>query len=466
MRKSIDISKHLAAFIADTTYEDLPKKTVEMTKRSILDAIGVTLAASGLYAPCRAFAEMAVESAPGNEATILGFQLKAKAEHAAFANGAMAHAMDFEDAHDKALLHPNAAAFPAALAIAEARGRVSGKSFITAMAVGCDLVCRMGLAMEEITTRDGWYLPPIVGAFGAAAAVGKLLALSPAQIVDAFSLTLCQATCSAELQDSPHSDVRAVRDAFAARSGLVAALLAEKGVRGFDFPFEGKAGFFNLYVGGRYDPSVLINGLGQSFEGENISFKPWPACRGTHPFIEAALKIRLENCIQSEDIASVRTVSSPFSRMLTEPASAKRRPKTAIDAKFSIPFGVATALAYGDVKLLHFFPERLTEPTVLQLVDRIHCNIDESLSQKDAAKGLVEITLKDGTKVSQGIDVPLGNPANPIPSKALVDKFFDCAGLAAQKLPESRIRQIADGFLNLEKVDDIRLLAQAFAPGT
>jgi 2-methylcitrate dehydratase PrpD len=123
-------SAMLAKYVADTVYEDLPGKAIEMAKMSLLDALGVTLAAGGLCKECSAFVEIATESGGKKESTILGFGERVPAHMAAFANGAMAHALDFEDAHDLALVHPNAPTVPAALATAESAGNLSGKRFI------------------------------------------------------------------------------------------------------------------------------------------------------------------------------------------------------------------------------------------------------------------------------------------------------------------------------------------------
>ena len=142
-------SAALAKYVANSVFEDLPEKAVAMTKMSFLDALGVTLAAGGLCDECSAFVEIALESGGNEESTILGFGKRVPAHMAAFANGAMAHALDFEDAHDLALVHPNAATVPAALAMAESIGHVGGKDFIVALAVGCDIVCRLGLAFQE-----------------------------------------------------------------------------------------------------------------------------------------------------------------------------------------------------------------------------------------------------------------------------------------------------------------------------
>ena len=145
----MSISKQLAQYITDAVYDDLDDITIETTKKSLLDALGVTLAASGLNDACLVFVDLAERSGGKPESTIIGFDAKVPMIAAAFANGAMAHALDFEDAHDTALVHPNAAAIPAALAAAEALGAVDGKQFIAAVAVACDLVCRLGLAFTK-----------------------------------------------------------------------------------------------------------------------------------------------------------------------------------------------------------------------------------------------------------------------------------------------------------------------------
>ena len=452
MNESATIAKH----VANTVYEDLPDKAVAMTKMSFLDALGVTLAAGGLCDECSAFVEVALESGGNEESTILGFGKRVPAHMAAFANGAMAHALDFEDAHDLALVHPNAANVPAALAMAESIGQVNGKDFIAALAVGCDIVCRLGLAFKENPGEYGWYIPPILGSFGAAAAAGKILNLDDTGVLDAFSLTLCQSTCSAELRYSPHSDVRSIRDAFAAKAGVLAARLAQKGIKGFDHPFEGKAGLFRLYSNGRYDGLRLIEGLGTKFEGANISFKPWPACRGTHTYIEAALHILKEHALSPDDIVDVRVIVSSFNRMLCEPDNIKKAPQAVIDAKFSIPFTVATALYYKEVGLEHFTPERLKDENVLKLAQKIRYDLDPDLGLRDATRGFLEIRTKDNQTYAKRVDQAYGHPANPVSDKDLVAKFMSCADKARAKISTAKLDELVKRILALEETRDIR----------
>lgn len=444
----------LARHISDIDYDDIPRDAVEVTKKSLLDGLGTILAGGGLGEGCRQFVTLAIQAGGREESTIIGYNTRGPACMAAFANGSMAHAIDFEDTHDLAQVHPNAAVIPAALAIAESIGNVSGKDLITALALGSDIVCRLGLALKEDPIKYGWYMPPILGAFGAATAAGKLLGLNQEQILDAHSLTLCQATCSAELTDSPRSMVRAIRDAFSTKAGVLSAQLAGMGITGFNRPIEGNSGFFRLYAREAYDLAILTDKLGTVFEGANVSFKPWPSCRGTHPFIEEALQLLNRYKIKVADIDEILIVMGPSSmhEILCEPLETKRCPVTAIDAKFSIPFTVATALFYGEVALKHFDQQALYNNGVLEIARRITYRVDESLGEKP---GFLIVKIGRDEIESEKIEYAYGHPHNPVSQDILISKFMDCAGYSANPVPEHNLRKLVQLILNLEDVKNI-----------
>jgi 2-methylcitrate dehydratase PrpD len=268
-----NVTEAIAHHVATTPFRALSRATIEVTTRSLLDGIGVMLAASGMCREVDAFVAIARSMGGRNErASILGHWDRVSAPAAAFANGAMAHALDYEDAFDAAPAHPNASLIPAALASAQAFGPVSGETFVTAMAIGCDLACRLALSAGAGLEEGGWYPPPIFGAFGATAAVARLLGLSPREVSDAFSILLCQNVCPGEIKYSGASPIRAVREAFPAQAAVMSALLAKQGISGFAQPFEGRAGFFRLFAGGRFDMRALLEGLGETFHGERVSF--------------------------------------------------------------------------------------------------------------------------------------------------------------------------------------------------
>ncbi|MBN1848419.1 MAG: MmgE/PrpD family protein [Deltaproteobacteria bacterium] len=459
-------SQTLAKYIVDTDYNDLPTDVVDITKKSFLDGLGVMLGASGLGEGCQQFVSIAAAMGGKTESTILGTNTKVPSYMAAFANGSMSHALDFEDLG--AGIHPNASAIPAALAIAEAKGDVNGKDLVTALALGCDIVCRLSLARsrEEDPLTAGWYIPPILSAYGATTAVSKLLGLSPEEIVDAFSLTLCQATCSAELIHSPKSLIRSVRDAFAAKAGVLSALLAQKGIKGFDHPIEGKAGFFALYSNNKYNPDILTHKLGEEFESRNIRFKPWPSCGGTHPYAEEALQIANQYNINPNDIEEIRLLvgTKPIHTMLYEPIDRKKNPKTAIDAKFSIPFVVAAALKDKSVKLDHFLPQALEDQMILNLTQKITYEIQPQFDYHMLeTQGLVHVKTKQEEIQSTRVEFLYGHSNNPMSNEALVEKFIDCATHSTGRISENYLKKAAQMILSLENLDNVREVVECLA---
>src|SRR5688572_1216919 len=327
-----DISGAIAEYVASTPFSALPEATVEATRRSLLDGIGVMLAASGMSEEVAPFLSMARSLGGPPEAVILGCGDWVSATAAAFANGALAHASDYEDAFDPAPAHPNASVIPAALAIAQSQGPIDGETFLTAMAIGCDLTCRLALSAGDALEEGGWYPPPILGAFGAAAAAARLMRFTPEQVLSVFSLMLCQTACPGEIKYSASTSIRAVREAFAAQAAVTSAGLVARGVQGFTHPFEGRGGFFQVYAGGRYDRHSLLDGLGTRFHGEQVTFKLWPCCRGTHAYLQVAESLSRRHRFHWRDIASIRLVIGDVQRMLCEPQERRRAPSRAIDA--------------------------------------------------------------------------------------------------------------------------------------
>ena len=447
------VSDLLATNVAQVDYSQLPSAAVDAAKRSLLDAIGVMLGASGLGEGCGAFAELARESGGPAECSILGFDDKGPLLPTVLANGALAHALDFEDAFDEAPCHPNAALIPVALALAEARGPIPGRTFLAALTVGCDLVCRLALALANDPGEFGWYTPPILGAFGAAAAAARLMQLSAEQTRDALSLTLCQSTCSAELKYSRRSVVRAVRDGFSAHAGLLSALLAQRGVTGFEQPIEGRAGLYALYARGACNAGVLLDRLGSEFYGAQISFKPWPSCRGTHALIEGALVLRARQPWSVADIDRIVTRGSSVQQMLSEPREQKLKPQTAIEAKFSIPFTVATALVHGEVTLDRFTPAELLDQRVLALAQRVTFECDASRRHADG--GEIRITLNDGRTFQTRIDHASGHCSRPLDWTVLIDKFRTCAAHALYPPTPLVVDRLVKTIRNLEQFDDV-----------
>ncbi len=461
MSASPDLSAILARHLRSA---EVPADARAVTKRAVMDAIAVMSAASGLGEGCEAFAAVARESGESGLCGVLGFDFCTSPIMAAFVNGAMAHALDFEDTHDATLVHPHAAAVPAALAAAEFAGGVSGRDFLDAVAVGADISCRLALGLTESVEKRGFYFIPMLSAYGAAAAAARILKLSESEIVQSFALASCQAVFSDALVAYPPSHLRAVRDGFSARAGVTAALLARRGVEAFARPIEGPSGLYANYAWGKYDAARLLHELGAEFEGAKVSFKPWPSCRGTHAFVEAALSLLKDDTVQTDRIARIDVTVSSFFAVLCEPPEQKRRPATAIDAKFSIPFTVAVALAQGDVGLRDFSRERLGDPKLHALADKVHHRVEPAWPFEQSTRGALQLSLHDGRRFSREVIDPLGYPHHPMDEAASQRKFEDCLASARHPLDPVSAHRLLQRLDRLEEISDIReLLVQSTA---
>ena len=448
-----DVTHMLAALGPD----DLTPSARTAAKHVLLDAVGVMLGASGMAGEVGAFIALARAMGDG-PCRILGTDYRAAPGMAALANGAMAHALDYEDAFDLAPGHPNASLVPALIALAQFRGPVSGPRFLTALVAGCELSCRMGLALRQKMEVGGWYPPPILAGHGAALGAAHLLGLGPQGMADALSLALCQVTMPGEIKYSQRTVIRAIREGFPAQAAVQAALLAQQGVAGFEEPLEGRAGFFALYAGGQYAPEVLLAPLEGAFWIEHLTFKPWPSCRGTHPYIEMALALRDQHGFAHSDVTAIEVGVGPMQRMLVEPLARKRAPEVAIDAKFSVPFCTSAALVTGAIGLDSFGEAQLRDPAILALAAKVDFTQPDSAENWRGDAGTLAITLANGQVLRAALDRARGTPDNPLGEAALVEKFADCASRAAQPLPEAKARELAARILALEECTDVGAL--------
>jgi len=451
------ISDILSRHIAAMSPAALPAATLASAKRVLLDASGVMLAASGMAEEPRAFIAAAKAGGAG-PCAILGTAERVSAPMAALANGAMAHTLDYEDAFDRVPGHPNASLVPALIALVQMEGAVDGPRFLTALATGCDFACRMAVALRRPMEAGNWYPPPMLGGFGAVAGAANLLGLSAEQTRDALSLMLCQTVMPGEIKYSQGTVIRAVREAFPAQAAVMSALLAREGVAGFEQPLEGRAGFYALFAGGEFDSSDLTDGLGQRFWIEQLTFKPWPSCRGTHPFIELALNLLASHGFDPQRITAIDVAVDDVQQMLVEPAERKAAPQVAIDAKFSIPFVIAIALARGRVSLDDFDRTALADPQLLALTAKVSATVAPETGWKRGCGGRMIIRMDDGRQFEAVTGDALGSPERPLDDGQLVAKFIDCAARAAQPLSADAAAHFAQQILSLEDCADVGAL--------
>lgn len=456
-----DVGYTLAANIASVKFEDIPDATIDITKRTILDTLGTIIGGSGAGAGVKELVELVRDGGGKQESSVIGHNLKTNAWMAAFANGAMAHALDYDNVHDDAFTHPSTSTVPAAFAVAERKGTVTGKDFITAVALADDLHCRLGYSLAragDFSSQGAWMPPLALGGFAAAAVSAKLLGLDVEGIVDAFGIAFNRTGGSLEIIHDPGL-LRGLYAAFPGITGVLAAVMAERGIPGIKTAFEGKAGLFNVYFRGIYDRDSLTAGLGKIFEGAGVSFKPWPSCRFTNAYVDATLQIVREQDLRPEDVEEVVAYYEAENvKNCCEPLAVRRNPETPPEAKLSVPFTIAMAIALRRIEIGDFASETIRSPVIRGLAQRVTPKHDSGLRSlsKTMLPAVVEIRTKGGKEYTKRVDLVYGHPRNPMTWDDLEAKFRDCASFAAKPIPETGLDHVVEMIKTLEAVQDVR----------
>jgi 2-methylcitrate dehydratase PrpD len=460
----MDVVYDLVRNIIKTRYEDLSPEVVEATKMSILDTLGVTVAASTLGQGCKEIVDLVKDSGAKGKSSILGYGGRVPSWMAGLANGSMTHQLDYDDVREDARVHPGPSSVIPTFALAEELGNITGKDVLTAVATGIDLISRMGksIVLSKQGHATDWHLPLLFGYYGAAAASGKIMGLDEEALLNTFGHTLQQASGSMQYMYSPGSIYRGIRDGFSIKGGMLAALMAAKGLPATKESLEGKAGLFDLFFHGGYDRSYLTDQLGKKYEGDFTSYKPWPACRGTHPTVDAALQLVLDNDIKASEVASIDAWVSKMSYFVVEPLEARRKPETIMDARLSVPFSVALAVARRSVVLADFTLEGLKDPAILELAKKITGHIEPELKDQ-IMSSIVEIKTTEGRKFSKRVDFPYGHPNRPIAKADLVSKFRDCVKHSAKPISAEDAENVIRLVDKLEDIKDPRKIVRTLA---
>ncbi|HSI47102.1 MAG TPA: MmgE/PrpD family protein [Ideonella sp.] len=450
-----DICHDFARASADTRFEDLPPAAVESARNSVLDTVGVTLAASGLEPAVRNFVDVVTECGGRRESTVLGFGDRLPAPLAALANGAMAHCLDFDDQTPWGA-HAASSIVPAAFAVAERIGGVSGRKMLAAVAVGQDLFARLRC---NVGWRKDWNLSTSVGIFSAAAAASHVLGLDARQTAHALGIASMQSSGTMELIFGTGSDLRGMYAGFTAQGAVLGALLAQRGITGIDTLFEGRAGIFNTYYGGHYDRAAMLHGLGTDYLGAGTLYKAWPAVGNVHTYLHATLVLMKEHRLANDDIEQVLVSVGDFQKIMSSPLEQRRAPATLVDAKFSLPFCVGLALARGRVKVSDFSAATLKDPQVLAAAAKV-LPVDDSRFDWNTTlpDGRVEIVTRDGRHLVRVGDKVPGSAEAPMTWDDLAEKFRDCAGAATAPVSAERVEralQLARDFEHLEDVSEL-----------
>jgi 2-methylcitrate dehydratase PrpD len=438
------VTQTLARFVADTN--DIPDPVKHEAKRALLNFFAVALAG------CRTGpVEMALRSlaefSGGKQATIVGRRERIDVLNAAFLNAAGANVFDYCDTHLPTVVHPTAPLAPALLALAELRP-VSGPQLLLAFALGFEIECRVGGAVSPGHYPKGWHITSTCGVFGAAAGAAKLLGLNAKQIVWALGTASTQSAGLCECLGWP---AKSVSVGNAARNGLLAALLAEKGFEGPAEPIAGAQGFLAA-MGEPPNWAALLDGLGQGWEVANNSIKPYPCGFVIHPLLDCALDWR-----RAHPDAAVERVAFRGNPLLLQRTD---RPTIATgrESQVSLQHAVAAALVRGKAGLAEFTDACVADPAVSDMRRRIEVAADPKLSTIAVD---MDVWTKDGRKHHVETRAARGSAANPLRDSEIEDKLRT---EATRWRPGHDVQPLIDAVWSLERLDDAARLAALTMP--
>ncbi len=438
----------LARFVAGADPERLPHAVRHEAQRALLNFIGCAIGASRHDTVTRAIAALSA-FAGREQATLLGRPERFDCLHAALINGMASHTFDFDDTHLKTIIHPSGPVAPALLALAEYLP-VTGREWLHAFALGVEVECRIGNAVYPSHYDIGWHITGTAGVFGAAAATGRLLRLSEAQLVWALGIAATQASGLREMFGSMS---KPLHPGLAARNGMVAALLAQQNFTSATQGVEGRRGFANVLATER-DCGRITAGLGETWELSGNSYKPFACGIVVHPTIDGCLQLRGEQRLAAEAIEAIDLRVHPLVLELT----GKKTPLVGLEGKFSVFHSAAVAIIDGAAGEAQYSDARVADPRVIALRERVTATADPNRDE-DAAR--VRIRLKDGRVLERFVAHALGSLARPMTDRDLEDKF---RALCAPILDAGAIAGLLEACWGFEQSPDAGALARLTVP--
>ncbi len=446
------ITKKLADFVVETSVGDIPQEALKIAQMGITDYIGVTFPGS-LEPHGTIMKNYAAMIGGVTECSIIGSDLKTSPYLAALVNGTTGHALDYDDMGGFG--HPSVALAPVVLGIGEQLG-ISGANILAAYVVGFEVACCLcGPLMMSHYSR-GWHSTDNFGSLGAAAAAAWLLKLNVHQVRMTLGIA---ASLAGGLRQNFGTMTKPLHAGMAAANGIQAAFLAQAGFTADENIIEAPLGFAKVF-GHEEDVNweEAGKGLGKTFNitsptFSGIAIKPYPSCGGTHCSIDAALFLKTEHDVNSQDIIEVELGTNPLMGQVL----IHHRPKTGLEGKFSLEYTVARALHSGKVKLKHLTDEGVNEPPVKGLIERmkwVEKYPAPPLGQQMEGLGSQSVTVKleNGKEYSHEVSVSKGLPLNPLTPDEFKEKYMDCASTV---LSEEEAEKSFDMLSNLVEVTNV-----------
>jgi 2-methylcitrate dehydratase len=446
------ISRQMAEFAVRLRYQDLPENVVHEVKRYLYDSIGC--AYGGYHTKdVNIIRDIYAEMGGKQEATVIAFGDRMPAVNATLVNSLMIRALDFNDIYWKEDPSHPSDLIPAALAVGELVD-ASMKEVIVAIVLAYEFEQRLcEFAVPGIRERK-WHHATLTQ-FVSPLVAGKLLGLTVDQMVNAVGINGCHNHTIGCPTAGKLTMMKNTVDPMAVQSGVLAALMAQKGYTGTEAVFEGKEGFMDVY-GPQWDTAKLTDGLGDKFKILECSMKAFPTEALTHTHLTAVLKVVREHDIAYDQVEQVTvTTIARACDILFDPH--KYRPDSRETADHSLPYCIAAAIVDRQVTTRSFSEEKLNDERIWQVIDKIKGEASEEFERMFPEKqpSKVVVKTKDGKEYSEYLEYPKGDPREPMTMEDLETKFNS---LSAELLTESRQKEIKEMLFACEKMSTRELM--------
>ncbi|MDX1431814.1 MAG: MmgE/PrpD family protein [Gammaproteobacteria bacterium] len=447
------IATHLAAWAGAVRLADVPAEAVEIACRCLLDVTGVALAGCRTES-ARRIASLAADTYAPGPCDVLGAAGRLTAAGAALANGAAAHALDFDDNCYAGVVHGSATTFPAVLAAAQSAD-ASGESLLCGFIAGAEVQFALGAALTPAFYERGWWNTAVLGAIGAAAGGGRVMGLDGDRLTAAIALA---AAGSGGIRAVRGSEGKHYLCGRAAEAGVSAAELARRGASAPADVFEDRNGFLATMNGALFEAGA-IESIGERFGllDPGVDIKRFPTCYASHAAADAVADIVAAHGLGEADIASVICeVPALVASNLTF-----ERPRTANEAQFSMPFAIAGMIVFGDVGLDHLQAPALLDRRLRSMMERVEMQVtdrfDADVSRLRAGPecASVRVMTTSGEQIERFCPWALGSARRPLPREALESKFLACATRAVDMATAARWLGRIGAIENVERVREL-----------
>ncbi|MBU2510132.1 MmgE/PrpD family protein [bacterium] len=448
----MDYTKKLAEFCSKVSYDNLPPEIIVTAKLCVLDYVANVYGSLELDAVAGVISYIKSLGTQG-KISVLGCGFKTDLHNAAFINGTTAEAIESQDGVRFGGNHPGAAVIPATLAVAEDLN-LNGKRIIEAIVAGYEAANRPAAAMHPWHTLSGFLPTGTCGTFGAAVAAGRLKEFDATQMASAIGNAGYILPISTAENLMGGYTIKIVQGGQAASTGLMAAGLAASGVTGAPFIIEGSqlnGGFAKITSAAEPKLERLVEGLGEHYSISDVYFKPYTACRHTHGAAQATLRIQAEKQVDPRDIEKIDVYTYGIAKLAV--GKTVNRNSSFVSAQFSIPYVVAVCLTDGELAAKQLTEKRISDVDLIDLSNKVEIHSDDELEKvyPEKTSSRVEIQLKDGTKFVEQVDIPKGDPRDPMKANDIVKKVKQFSGIRNQ----NNIDTICSKILDLENIHNI-----------